>query len=326
MSKFLRKFLCIAIILFTSVNVFAQKNEKTKTDISYTDAVILGFVEGITEYLPVSSTGHLLITNALLGLDSKEPIVDKNGLNVIKSDGEVYTTKLLADSYAIVIQFGAIASVAILYWRTLLSIVFGLLGRNPQGLKLFVNLCVAFLPAAIVGLLFHKIIESVFFGIMPIIIALVVGALVMIVIQKKYDKNNSNRKIQIQNLSISQSFVIGVLQCVSLIPGTSRSMVTILGGYLVGMNAKNSAMFSFLLGLITLSSASAYKLYTDGEAMLNVLSPKPMLVGIIVAFVSSLIAVKWLVGFLTKNGLVPFAIYRLLIAVILTSMLYLNFI
>ena len=314
----------VAVVLTLSTSIFAQ--EKQKQNLSYTDTIVLGVVEGITEYLPVSSTGHLLITNAFLGLNSNAPVLDKNGLNMMKSGNEIYTVKSLADSYAIVIQIGAIASVSIIYWRTLCIMLLGLLGRNPQGLKLLINLCVAFLPAAVVGFLLHKVIENFLFGIFPVIIALAIGALVMIVVQKIYNKSNVKSKTQMYNLSIKQSLLIGILQCVALIPGTSRSMMTILGGYIAGMDAKSSAMFSFLLGLITLSAASLYKIYTDGSAMVEVLSPAPMFVGGIVAFISSAIAVKWLVDFLTKHGLIPFAIYRLFIAIVLGVMIYLNLI
>ena len=109
-----------------------------------------------------------------------------------------------------------------------------------------------------------------------------------------------------------------------MIPGTSRSMMTILGGYIAGMDAKNSATFSFLLGLITLSAASVYKFAKDGEAMLNSLSSAPLLVGLLVAFISSAVAVKWLVGFLTKHGLIPFAIYRFILAASLTILFWYN--
>ncbi len=325
MTKNIYRFLLITILMIFSVKLFAYENT-SKNDITYSDAVILGLVEGITEYLPVSSTGHLILTNSFLGLDSNTPVLDKNGLNVMKSANVPYTIKLLADSYAIIIQIGAIASVTLLYWRSILIMFLGLLGRNPQGLKLFINLCIAFIPAAITGLLFHKIIENILFGVVPVIIALAVGAVVMILVQRKYDLQNKNSKTKIENLSKKQAVIIGLLQCVALIPGTSRSMMTILGGYIAGMSAKDSAKFSFLLGLVTLSAASFYKLYKDGNAMFETLSPSPMILGIAVAFVSSAIAVKWLVNFLSKYGLFAFAVYRLLIATLLLVSLYLNII
>ncbi len=318
------KYITAFLLIITSLSLSA--NEKQKNDISISDAAILGLVEGATEYLPVSSTGHLIITNAILGLDEETPVLDKNGLNVLKSSGEPYSIKTLADTYAIVIQIGAIISVAFLYWRYILQMLLGLLGRNPQGLKLLKNLIVAFLPAMCIGLLFNSMIEKFLFSIWIVVIALIAGGFLMIVIQKRYDKQQHNNKTNIENLTLSQALLIGVLQCVAMIPGTSRSMMTILGGYVAGMNAKNSATFSFLLGLITLSAAAVYKFLQDGEAMLSTLSVDSLLLGLAVAFVSSIVAVKWLVGFLTKHGLVPFAYYRFALAVVLSLLLWYNFI
>ena len=308
------------VLIFLNLSCFASEQ---KNDISYSDAIILGAVEGITEYLPVSSTGHLILTNALLGLDKDTPVLDKNNLNILNSENKPYTIKTLADSYCIIIQLGAIASVALIYWQYILQMLLGLIGRNPQGLKLFVNIMVAFLPSAIIGIFAHKIIEESLFGVVPVVCALAVGAVVMFIAQKIYDKN-PQQKNSIENLTLKKSLVVGVCQCIAMIPGTSRSMMTILGGYFVGLNAKASATFSFLLGLITLSAASVFKIYKDGNAMLEALSPSPLLLGLIVAFVSSAVAVKWLVSFLTKHGLVTFAIYRILLAIILCVMLWLN--
>ena len=314
------------VILFIFVSNSLLSAKETKNDISLSDSVILGLVEGATEYLPVSSTGHLIITNALLHLDQETPVLDKNGLNVLKSSGEVYTIKSLSDSYAIVIQIGAIASVALLYWRYILMMLLGIIGRNPQGFKLLKNLIIAFLPAVIVGLSLHLIIEKYLFGIVPVIIGLAFGSIVMIIVQKRYDKQKTIKRTTIETLSIKQALIIGILQCIAMIPGTSRSMMTILGGYIAGMDAKNSATFSFLLGLITLSAASIFKFAQDGQAMLTSLSTTPLLVGLFVAFISSAVAVKWLVGFLTKHGLIPFAIYRFILAGCLSILFWYNFI
>lgn len=298
--------------------------ETPKNDISYSDSVILGLVEGVTEYLPVSSTGHLVIANAFLGLDRETPLADKNGLPLLDADDKQYTIKTLADAYSIVIQFGAIAAVALLYRRHIMAMLFGLLGKNPAGLKLLVNLLAAFAPAAAVGLLLHKDIETHLFGVLPVICALAAGAVVMWFAQKKYDSAKNSKKTEIEDLSVRQSLVVGMFQCAALFPGASRSMLTILGGYVAGLDAKNSATFSFLLGLLTLTAASAFKLYKDGEAMFGALSVEPLLLGLAVAFVSAAVAVKWLVGFITRRGLVPFAVYRLVVAAVLAYMLYVD--
>lgn len=324
------KFFAITALLIAAVhaafcapNTAASQTSQpaTKSDIGYFDAAVLGLVEGITEYLPVSSTGHLILTNAFLKLDTDTPVLDSRGMNIMKTPEEPYTMKSLADSYSIVIQFGAIASVGLLYWRYILQMLFGLIGKNPKGLKLAMNLLVAFLPAAVMGLLLHSLIETYLFGVVPVICALTAGAVVMWFAQKKYDARKSETRLDMDSLTLSKSLLIGALQCVALFPGTSRSMMTILGGYCAGLDEKNSARFSFLLGLITLTAASAYKVYKDGHALAEALSPSPLLAGLAVAFVSSALAVKWLVGFLTKHGLVPFAIYRILLAAALSAAL-----
>ncbi len=306
------------------------KNTATeqKADISYKDAFVLGIVEGVTEFLPVSSTGHLILANSFLNLDSEEPLTDANGLPILNEDNQPYTLKSAADAYAIVIQIGAIAAVAILYWKYILMIFAGLIGRNPLGLRLFINLVVAFLPAAIIGMLLHKAIEEYLFGIMPVIIALAVGAFLMFAVQKFYANREARRAsfIKMEDLKIRHSLMIGFLQCVAMFPGTSRSMMTILGGYLAKMRPEDSAKFSFLLGLITLSAASVFKMYKDGDAIMQSISVSPLLLGLAVAFISSALSVKWLVGFLNRKGLAPFAWYRLAIAMILALLLYYNFI
>ncbi len=295
-----------------------------KTDISYLDAAVLGIVEGVTEYLPVSSTGHLILANAFLNLDSNTPLLNGSGRAVLGDDLEPYTMKAAADAYVIVIQFGAILAVAILYWEYILKMLMGLLGRNPVGFRLLRNLVIAFLPAAAVGLLFHDAIECHLFGVKPVIFALAAGAVLMFAVQRFYMAKEKRRAqfVKMEDLSAKKAILVGVLQCVAMWPGTSRSMMTILGGYIAGMKPADSARFSFLLGLITLSAASMYKTYSDGSAMLEALSAGPLAFGLAVAFVSAAVSVKWMVGFLTKRGLAPFAWYRLALAAVLCAMIF----
>ncbi len=291
--------------------------------VGYADAVALGLVEGITEYLPISSTGHLILANAALGLDSPEPLKDASGAEILKPDKTPYTLKDAVDAYSIVIQIGAIAAVAILYWKYILIMLAGLIGRNPAGLRLAVNLLAAFLPAAVAGLALHSAIERYLFGVKPVVIALAAGAFLMFAAQKYYAKREASRAkfSKMEDLKIGQAAVVGILQCVALWPGTSRSMMTILGGYIAGMRPADSAKFSFLLGLITLSAAAVYKTYKDGAAIAASLSLAPLAVGLAVAFVGAALSVKWLVGFLTRKGLAPFAWYRLLLAAAITAAL-----
>lgn len=298
--------------------------EQEKKDISYVDALVLGVVEGVTEYLPVSSTGHLILANSFLELESDEPIFTKKGKPIFDKNGEPYTMKALADAYAIVIQFGAILAVAFIYRSDIIKIFLGIFGKNAAGLKLFSNLITAFLPAAVIGLILADFIEKHLFDVYPVIFALAAGSVLMFVVQKIYDKRMKNSESfgTIDQMTFKQSLLVGMLQCLAMWPGTSRSMMTILGGYIAGLRASDAAKFSFLLGLLTLSAASFYKTMKDGYAMFELLSCGPILVGLVVAFVSAAISVKWLVNFLTKHGMIPFALYRIVIAIAIFLLIY----
>ena len=330
MTNLAKIFFIFAAILLPLVSsgqngVQEEKNSIAgKSDISYFDSVVLGLVEGITEYLPVSSTGHLIIANAFLNLDGDKGLSSAEGTPVLASDGEPYTMKMAADAYAIVIQFGAIMAVVVLYWDCLVKMLFGLFGRDAEGLRLFRNLVVAFIPAALVGLLFHDAIEEYLFGVAPVIIALAAGAALMFFVQKFYDARakKTDKFTRMEDMTARQALVVGLLQCVAMWPGTSRSMMTILGGYIVGFKPADAARFSFLLGLATLSAASLFKVAKDGANMAAALSPGPLAVGLIVAFFSSAISVRWLVGFLTRKGLKPFVWYRIFVAILLAVLLW----
>jgi len=303
---------------------------EAKTELSYTDALILGLVEGVTEYLPVSSTGHLILTNAWLGLDADTPMRDRHGLPItVEEDGQTrpYTIGEAAYAYVIVIQAGAIAAVVLLYWRTILSLVLGCLGRDPDGLKLAINLIAAFLPAAVIGLLLDDWIEATLGNnVHAVAAALIVGAIVMLAVER-WRKRGRNGPVepdagpQLHELSVGKSVMIGFIQCFAMWPGTSRSMATIVGGYLAGLSPARAAEFSFLLGLITLTAASGYKFVSDGGNMVEALAPGPVLVGCLVAFVSAALAVKWLVAYLTKHGLALFAWYRIGLALLVFAFL-----
>ncbi|MEM1221190.1 MAG: undecaprenyl-diphosphate phosphatase [Verrucomicrobiota bacterium] len=299
---------------------------ENKTSLSYLDSVILGLVEGITEYLPVSSTGHLILTNAILGLDSSTPALNADGASIVveEDDGTFrpYTIGDAAYAYVIVIQAGAIVAVMLLYWQTIWGLVMGCLGRNPEGLKLAINLIVAFLPAAVIGLILDDIIESLLGdNVHAVAFALIVGAIVMLGVEKwRKEKNKSGMSSEdgpeLHELPIRKALMIGFFQCFAMWPGTSRSMATIVGGYLAGLSPARAAEFSFLLGLITLTAASGYKFVSDGGKMLEALSIGPVLVGCLVAFVSAALAVKWLVTYLSKHGLALFAWYRIALAIL----------
>jgi undecaprenyl-diphosphatase len=306
----------------------ASTETKPAAELSTGDAVVLGLVEGITEYLPISSTGHLIIATQLLHLNSDVPLRDKNGAQLwFKKPsskhpaGEPLTLKLAADTYTVVIQFGAIAAVALLYWRQVRTMLLGLMGRDPVGLKLVRNILIAFVPAAVIGLALSSWLESLF-SVTAVLTAQVSGAVLMLLAEgwrKKQPGARTDRDPS--ELSGPESFGIGMLQCLALWPGMSRSMTTIVGGYFAGLNPRRSAEFSFLLGLVTLTAATVYKSYKSGAAMLAVFGVPHILLGCIVAAITAAVAVKFLVNYLTQHGLVAFAVYRFILAGVLGLLL-----
>jgi undecaprenyl-diphosphatase len=215
----------------------------------------------------------------------------------------------------------------------------GLVGRDPKGLKLVINLFVAFLPAAIVGLLLNKWIEARLFFTGPVLLALFLGGVFMMVVEaKRNGRIGGNRALppadsslkEIDDLVPGDALAVGLLQCFSLWPGTSRSMMTIVGGYLVGLRPRAAAEFSFLLGLPTLTAATLYKVAKNLKAsrdtgtpnMFEVIGPTTAIVGIVVAALFAALAVKWLVGFLNRKGLIPFGWYRIILAIVLGGLIW----
>lgn len=297
------------------------------------DAVVLGVVEGVTEYLPISSTGHLIIANQLLHLNEEIPLLDRNGQPLWyrrPSDklpqGEPLTLKVAADTFTVVIQFGAIASVAFLYWQQILSMLRGLLGKDTAGLRLLRNLLIAFVPAAGIGFALRSWIEGLF-SIAVVIAAQVVGAFIMFGAErwrKAKSAQNCGPERMPSDLTAAQSLGIGFFQCLALWPGMSRSMATIVGGYLAGLTPSRSAEFSFLLGLITLTAAAGYKSLKSGAAMIQVFGWPHILLGSVIAAVTAVVAVKFLVSFLSRHGLVAFAWYRLALAAVLGALMALG--
>lgn len=263
-------------------------------------AIVLGIVEGITEYLPVSSTGHLILAAGLMGLDD----TPENAQAV--------------NAFNIVIQGGAILAVLGLYRQRVWQMLKGLLGLDTDGLRLAINILVAFLPAAALGLAFNDFIEAHLFNATVVLSALAIGGVYMIALDKAVvaPRRKADEGMTIDQLRPHHALVIGLMQCIAMIPGTSRSMMTITGGVIVGLRPKDAAEFSFLLGLPTLGGACVYTLFKDvrdGSNMVQQLGALNIVAGVLVSAVAAALAVKWLVSFLNKHGLAVFGYYRLVL-------------
>ncbi len=295
------------------------------------EALVLGVVEGVTEYLPVSSTGHLIVATHLLGLDSDQPLRGRDGQPLWYRPptpqapaGVPLTLKLAADTYTIVIQFGAIAAVALLYWRQFRAMLRGLLGRDPDGARLLRNLVLAFVPAAVAGLALHGWIDRHLFSIGAVVAAQAAGA-GLILWAERYRRRRAAQTPPppAADLSPRQALHIGLLQCVALWPGTSRSMMTIVGGYLAGLDPRRAAEFSFLLGFLTLSAATVFKSWQSGGAMIQVFGWAHVVLGGLVATAAAALAVRFLVNWLSRHGMAVFAYYRLALAAVLAALTWL---
>jgi undecaprenyl-diphosphatase len=279
-------------------------------------ALILGVIEGITEYLPISSTGHLLVAQQLMGIGTDNA-----------------QDKAAADTFAICIQGGAILAVLGLYYKRVLQMIRGVLGQDPDGLKLAISILVGFMPAAVIGLLLNDWIEAKLFGMWPVIFAWVLGGILILATAWWVKRGPERGKgMEILELTWKMALIIGFLQCVAMWPGTSRSLMTIVGGLLVGLSVRAAVEYSFLLGVLTLTAATAKKAVwaVSGEGidpqfdvwfggsllMWNTYGPLPLIVGIVAATVSAAVAVKWLVNYLQSHGLSIFGWYRIAIGLI----------
>lgn len=295
------------LMLFTIAGIaLAQAPEaanQVQPIMSLMQAAILGLVEGVTEYLPVSSTGHLILVDKWMGLRGNGTFTQEQ--------------KDAIEAFEIVIQSGAIIAVLYAYIDKVKIMIKGLLGKDPAGRKLLINVVAAFIPAMVIGFALHKIIKTYLQQEWPTVFALAIGGIVMIV----WDRSEMARKRRhhgnsIEHLNRIDAIKIGLLQCVAMWPGTSRSMMTILGGQWVGLSPVAAAEFSFLLGLPTLMAATAFKALKEGHHLVNFIGFDAMGVGLGVAAISAFICVKGLIAWLSRHGLQPFGWYRLALAVI----------
>ncbi|MEJ2038611.1 MAG: undecaprenyl-diphosphate phosphatase [Desulfosarcinaceae bacterium] len=278
-----------------------------------TQAVVLGVVEGVTEYLPVSSTGHLLLAERLMGI----------GDDPRQSPAQRARTKEATDAYTICIQVGAILAVLWLYFGRVKQILWGAMGKDPAGRCLLFNVAAGFLPAAVLGLLFNKVIKSYLFGPWPVVIAWLLGGLAILAVSRRNQGRGQGPRPgrPLDDMTWRMALIIGFAQCIAMWPGVSRSLVTIVGGLLVGLSMAAAIEYSFLLGVVTLGAATAYDTLKHGRLMLQTFDHYALIIGVVVAFIAALISVKWMVSYLSRHGLEIFGYYRVIIAVATTLFL-----
>lgn len=269
------------------------------------EALVLGVVEGVTEYLPVSSTGHLILASQAMGM------------------GDEPAYREAVNTYLVVIQIGAILAVITVYGEYIRKMLLGLLNRDPEGKSLLGALIIAFLPAAAAGLLLDDLISGYLYGLWFVAAAWFAGGLALLKWTGREIEGDTGPQTPIL-VSPRQALIIGFMQVLAMWPGVSRSLVTIIGGRLAGLSLRHSVIFSFLLGMITLSAATAFKLLQSGAEMFASLGIPTILLGIVTAYFSAWIAVKTMVAYLKKHGLGIFGIYRILLAAITALLLSLG--
>lgn len=268
------------------------------------ETIIIAIVEGLTEFLPVSSTGHMIITQNLLGVESTE----------------------FVKAFTFIIQFGAILSVVVLYWKRFFRLNHTPAPEGASPLKKFLHkydfywkLLVAFIPAAVLGLLFNDIIDEMLESVVVVATTLILGGIFMLFCDKIFNKGSEKTK-----LTEKRAFWIGLFQCISMIPGVSRSMATIVGGMSQKLTRKAAAEFSFFLAVPTMFAATLFKilkLFLEPDGM-NILKENfsTLLIGNIVAFVVAMLAIKFFISFVTKYGFKAFGWYRIIVGAIILAM------
>ena len=273
-------------------------------DMTAFEAIIIAIIEGLTEFLPVSSTGHMIITQNVLGVESTE----------------------FVKAFTVIIQFGAILSVVCLYWKRFFQLNHTPAPQGASGLKRFLHkfdfywkLLVAFIPAAVLGFLFSDKIDEMLESVAVVAVMLVIGGIFMLFCDKIFNKGSEDTQ-----LTEKKAFNIGLFQCIAMIPGVSRSMATIIGGMAQKLTRKEAAEFSFFLAVPTMFAATAYKmlkLFLDGgtEIIMNNLSA--LIIGNVVAFIVALLAIKFFISFVTKYGFKAFGWYRIIVGGIILLML-----
>jgi undecaprenyl-diphosphatase len=282
--------------------------EEVRREFTYQRAVVTGTVEGVTEFLPVSSTGHMILSDSLLRVGG---IPDLNVEGVVDRKGRPVNWGRVNDDYIVIIQLGAILAVFVAFFGRIRDLLAGLCRGQRASFDLACAILVAFLPAAGLGFLFKDAITAYLFSVEVVAAALLVGGLGILVAEHLLPKMTAKPGDEVAAIGWRQALIVGLCQCVALIPGTSRSLATILGGRVAGLSHAASTEFSFLVGLLTLSAASVYKMWALGPALAQVYPAGPASVGLLVAAVTAFVSVKWLVGYVSRNGLGVFAWYRI---------------
>jgi len=248
--------------------------------------ILLGIVEGVTEFLPVSSTGHLILAGALLGYDENHWKV-----------------------FNVVIQFGAILAIIVLYWRTFLAVIMGLLRRDAESWRFVRNVVIAFLPAAVIGLAIHKQVEAMLGQPMIVAVALIVGGFAIFGIEKMAPPGHERG---VAEISLGKAVAIGCFQCLAMIPGVSRSGATILGALALGVERRTAAEFSFFLAIPTMLGATSLELFNNRHDLGSV-GGAGIALGFVIAFLVALVVVRWFIGIVSRRGFGPFAWYRIIV-------------
>jgi undecaprenyl-diphosphatase len=258
-------------------------------------AFIMGIVEGLTEFLPISSTGHLILAGSLLDFTGDKVKV-----------------------FEIVIQAGAMLAV-IWEYRARIASVLGGLFTDPRAQKFVLNLVVAFLPAAALGFLFNKRIKAVLFAPVPVALAFIIGGFVILWVERRQRLSPTRARIEsVDDMSVLDAFKVGCAQAFALVPGTSRSGATIIGGMLFGLSRKAATEFSFFLAIPTLLAATVYSLYKE-RALLSAADVPMFTVGTIAAFVSAFLCVRWLLRYISTHDFTAFAWYRIVFGLLVLA-------
>jgi undecaprenyl-diphosphatase len=251
---------------------------------SIVQAILLGLLEGLTEFLPVSSTGHLILASELIGFTG---------------DGSV--------AFKIAIQLGAILAVLVAYRQRFTRLAAGALRREPDALAFIRNVTLGFVPALLVGAVAYSAIRALIESPMTVAVALIVGGIAILLIERAITPRVQGR---VEDMPWKTALGVGVVQCLAMIPGVSRSGATIMGGLLMGLDRKTAAEFSFFLAVPTMAAATVFSLYKERE-LLSFDDLGLIAIGFVTAFASALVVVRWLVDFVGRHGFAPFAWYRI---------------